>query len=140
FSVALFLQELFRNRWLTAFISKNELGMAGRNRLLETLAIGALLPAVAAFVLLAWKEELALEWLTKTSRRLALTLVLWAFPPLLRWDSWDGRDLPFLLAAGVIAIATERAARTTLRAFDLAAFPGWPALSKRAPHIVVGVA
>jgi uncharacterized membrane protein len=141
-SLSLFLQEAFRGRWLAAFISRNELAFSARNRLLLTLVAGALIPVVAALVLLARRGPAALDTLDRTGKRLALTLVLWAFPPLLVWDAWDGRDFAFLLAAGAIVLATERAARITLQAFGvpIATPEAAPRPGGRAPHIAVAVA
>jgi uncharacterized membrane protein len=139
-AAAMFLQDGIRRGWLAAFVARNELPTDARTRLLVTVVLGALLPCVVAGALLLRRGAAVLPRLEIFVRRMSLVLVLWAFPPLLTWQAWDGRDLAFLATAAAIVIATEWAARVTLTALGDPA-PWLRRLSGRlpalAPHLVV---
>lgn len=157
-SVAFFLRALRGARWLPGFVARNELPPHGRDHLISWLVVGAAVPCLVLFaaVAVAWRTggraaaAERTEQAATAARVLAVSLVLWAVPPMLSVQAWTGRDLSFLLSAAVLVLALERTLRVTLREARrldaLGAFRAWLSrvqtagrLRSWAPHGVVAL-
>jgi uncharacterized membrane protein len=106
FSVAAFVVQLLRHKWIVGFVGANTATTHERNRMLIWIAAGAGAGILLALALWAWGRAKARTARVMRTARLLSPLILPAFAyPLLRVGEWDA--FPRIAAIAVVALVGE---------------------------------
>jgi uncharacterized membrane protein len=118
---------------MARFVSGNELPPEARALLLRVMGCGG---GVALLVgALLWRSRgAAAVW--EASRRLAPGLLAALLPPLLNWRAWEGRELHFLVTAGLLVLGIRALVPVALSARPIGV--PWPR-PLGAPSLSLGI-
>jgi uncharacterized membrane protein len=100
---------------LEKYVVSNALEPGRRKYLLADMAIGALVPIVAAIALLVQKREQGLDLVYRVSHRASPLMLAGLVPLFFRWQLWSpGRELTFLALAAGFGLALQALMRISL--------------------------
>lgn len=109
-SVTLYGQQMYRGKWVDAFIQSNQLEPPDRRLLLTTMLItagvGALVPSVW---MLVKRSERAVRQVRRVSHALCPLALAAVVPAIFRWKPWLGdRSVYLVWAIGAFVLVLER--------------------------------
>ena len=113
FSLAAFLVQLLRHKWIVGFVGANTASASERNRLLISIAAGAAAGVLLALALWPWgRAKTRTVRVMRTARLLAPAILPGFAYPLLRVGEWDA--FPRIVGIAVVAVLAELCFRAAI--------------------------